>query len=504
MVSFGKTSLLLRLAIRNPYNIEIKAAMRLKAPLPDKFKQFGEWYDLVSEKAELADVRYGVKGFVVFRPNLMHIIREIYEALERHLIASGHRAMLFPLLIPYKNLLVEKEHVKGFENQVFSVEKAGGEELEERLFIRPTSETAIYPMYALWIRSYRDLPFKGFQSCAVYRHETKATRPLFRGREFLWVESHDVFAKKEEAEAQLKEDMEITRKTFEEFGLPFLPIEREPFDRFPGAERSLAYDVILPDRQVLQSATTHLLGRRFTAPFGVSFLSAEGQKVVPESTCFGPGVSRIAALIVSVHGDEYGLVLPFKAAIVQVVVVPIRNEPALVDYAGVVAEKLAQAGYKVRVDDGTETAGEKFYRWEMLGTPVRIEIGPREAESKVLTVTRRDQRKRENVAEDALVPRLASLEKEILADLSKKAWAWLDSNIQDASSKEDVLSKARGGGGFIKFTFCGGEGCARDIKAQTGGYEVRGRRVDVDEKHAESCTWCGTKGIELAYLAKAY
>ena len=163
------------------------------------------------------------------------------------------------------------------------------------LFIRPTSETAIYPMYALWIRSYRDLPFKAFQSCAVYRHETKATRPLFRGREFLWVESHDVFARKEEAEAQLKEDMEITRKTFEEFALPFLPIEREPFDRFPGAERSLAYDVILPDKQVLQSATTHLLGKRFTAPFEVSFLSAEGQKVVPESTCFGPGVSRIAA-----------------------------------------------------------------------------------------------------------------------------------------------------------------------------------------------------------------
>ncbi len=300
-----------------------------KAPLPDKFKQFGEWYDLVSEKAELADVRYGVKGFVVFRPNLMHIVRGIYEALERHLIASGHRAMLFPLLIPYKNLLVEKEHVKGFENQVFSVEKAGGEELEERLFIRPTSETAIYPMYALWIRSYRDLPFKAFQSCAVYRHETKATRPLFRGREFLWIESHDVFATKQEAVAQLGEDMDITRKTFEEFALPFLPIEREPFDRFPGAERSLAYDVILPDRQVLQSATTHLLGKRFTAPFGVSFLSAEGQKVVPESTCFGPGVSRIAALIVSVHGDEYGLVLPFNAAIVQVVIIPIRNEPEL-------------------------------------------------------------------------------------------------------------------------------------------------------------------------------
>ncbi len=176
-----------------------------KAPLPDKFQRFGEWYDQVSEKAELADVRYGVKGFVVYRPNLMHIVREIYETLERNLLATGHKVMLFPLLISYKNLLVEKDHVKGFEKEVFFVETEDGSSEEDRLFIRPTSETAIYPMYALWIRSYRDLPFKAFQSCAVYRHETKATRPLFRGREFLWIESHDVFSSRKEAESQLLE-----------------------------------------------------------------------------------------------------------------------------------------------------------------------------------------------------------------------------------------------------------------------------------------------------------
>jgi prolyl-tRNA synthetase len=476
----------------------------MKAPLPDKFKQFGEWYDLVSEKAELADVRYGVKGFVVYRPNLMHIVREIYETLERHLEATGHRAMLFPLLISYKNLLVEKDHVKGFEKEVFFVERSATEALDERLFIRPTSETAIYPMYALWIRSYRDLPFKAFQSCAVYRYETKATRPLFRGREFLWIESHNVFSTREEAESQLAEDLETTKKTFEEFGLPFLPIEREPFDRFPGAERSLAYDVPLPDKHVLQSATTHLLGQRFTKPFGVTFLSPKGEKVVPESTCFGPGVSRIAALVVSVHGDEYGLVLPFKAASVQVVVVPIRNEPALVEYARNLTAKIRQAGYRTVMDDGAGTAGEKFYHWEMLGSPVRIEVGPREADSKVLTVTRRDTRKRESVEEASLLSRLASLEKELLAELSRRAWEWLNSNIHEASTKDGLLAQTKGTGGLIKFTFCGREECAAEIKAQTGGYEVRGRRADLEENYAASCTWCGTKGTELAYLAKAY
>ena len=198
------------------------------------------------------------------------------------------------------------------------------------------------------------------------------------------------------------------------------------------------------------------------------------------------------------------MVLPFKAAIVQVVIVPIRDEPALLDYSNALASRLASAGYKVKVDGGGETAGEKFYRWEMLGAPVRIEIGPREAESKILTVTRRDLRKRESVPEDSLLPRLAALQKEVLAELSRRAWEWLNSNIQDASSKEDLLAKARAGGGFIRFTFCGREECAREMKAQTGGYEVRGKRVDIEERHAPSCAWCAMKGVELAYLAKAY
>ena len=473
------------------------------APLPDKYKQFGEWYDGVSDKAELADVRYGVKGFVVFRPNLMHIVRAINDTLEGHLIRAGHKPLLFPLLIPHKNLLIEKDHVKGFEDQVFFVERAGGEVLEEKLFIRPTSETAIYPMYALWIRSYRDLPFKAFQTCAVYRHETKATRPLFRGREFLWIESHDVFATREEAEAQVKEDMAITKATFEEFSIPFIPIEREPFDRFPGAERTVAYDVILPDKQVLQSATTHLLGKRFTSPFGVTFLAKTGEKVVPESTCFGPGVSRIAALIVSVHGDEYGLVLPFKTAIVQVVIIPIRNEPELVAYAESVRSMVAAAGYRVKVDDGAETAGEKFYRWEMLGTPARIEIGPREAKAKVLTLTRRDLRARENIPEQGLVDALRALEGKVKEELRSRAWNWLNSNIHDAASKAELLEKTKSGG-FIRFSFCGAQDCASEIKTATGGYEVRGRRVDVQEKFADKCAWCGSKAVELAYLAKAY
>jgi prolyl-tRNA synthetase len=474
-----------------------------KGPLPDKFKNFSEWYDLVLEKAELADSRYGVKGFVVYRPNLMHVVREIYETLERHLIETDHKPMLFPLLIPYKNLMVEKEHVKGFEKHVFLVEKAGEEKLDENLFIRPTSETAIYPMYSLWIRSYRDLPFKAFQSCAVYRYETKATRPLLRGREFLWIESHNAFADRRGAEEQLREDLEITRKTFEEFALPFLPIEREWFDRFPGAERSLAYDSVLPDKQVLQSATTHLLGKRFTEPFQVRYLSKDGKKITPESTCFGPGVSRIAALIIAMHGDEYGLILPFKAAPIQIIIVPIQTKEKLVKYSEEVKKKLKGGGYRVEIDQGNETAGEKFYRWEMRGVPVRVEVGEKEVVSNRLTIFRRDLRKREIIEGIDLLKRLKKLEREIHGELTKRAQQWLDSNIDAAITKKELLEKAKKGG-FIKVPYCGKKDCADEIKTGTGGHEVRGKKLDEDQKPASKCIWCGDDAIEIAYLGKAY
>ena len=179
-----------------------------EAPLPDKTKEFGKWYDEVLARAEMIDIRYGVKGFVVYRPNAMTIVEKVYSWFEGELKKKGHRKMLLPLVIPISNLRREAEHVKGFENQVFIIERAGGEELDEKLVLRPTSETAVYPMMALWIRSYKDLPMKLFQSVAVYRHETKATRPLLRGREFLWIETHDAFRTEEDAMKQIEEDLD--------------------------------------------------------------------------------------------------------------------------------------------------------------------------------------------------------------------------------------------------------------------------------------------------------
>ncbi|MEM2741832.1 MAG: aminoacyl--tRNA ligase-related protein, partial [Nitrososphaeria archaeon] len=240
---------------------------------PDKEKNFSEWYSLILERAELVDIRYNVKGFVVYRPNLMRLINLIRDELERGLIETGHQPVLFPLVIPMSYLRKEEEHITGFEAEVFKIK---GEEGEEDLALRPTSETAFYPMYSLWIHSYRDLPLKLFQTVTVYRKETKATRPLIRGREFLWIEAHDAFSSKEEALTQVSEDIRITRNALEKFGLAFIVVEREEWDKFPGAEKTFAFDCIMPEGKVLQIATTHYLGTKFSVPFEIVFLDKDG------------------------------------------------------------------------------------------------------------------------------------------------------------------------------------------------------------------------------------
>ena len=474
-------------------------------PLPDKEKDLSAWYDEVLKRAELIDVRYGVKGFVVYRPNAMRIVKRIYDMFERELELRGHQPMLLPLVIPMANFRRESEHVKGFEGQVFYITEAGERRLEEKLVVRPTSETAIYPMFSLWIHSYSDLPMKLYQSVAVYRYETKATRPLLRGREFLWIETHDVFADEEGARSQIREDLEVARKVYDELGLAFLVVEREPYDKFPGAENSYAYDALLPNGSVLQIATTHYLGDHFTRAFDVAYVDGDGNRRNPLSTCFGVGISRTLAALIMTHGDRYGLVLPFGLAVHDVVIVPIVQKGAaeeVMEKARRLEADLRAEGFNVRLDDSEDTPGNKFYRWDMLGVPARIEIGRREVEGKYVTLYRRDERTREIVKDEDLRDRLRSLAGEIVENLRRRAWEKLRNSIADAKSREDVERLAKEGR-IIRANFCGREECANEIKERTG-YEVRGRRIDLEEKPSGNCAWCGRPATRVVYLAKAY
>jgi len=481
--------------------------MPVEKSFPDKYKDFGKWYNEIVERAKLVDLRYGVKGFVVYRPTAMHIIERIYEVYERELQATGHEPCLFPVVVPKSAFEKEAAHIKGFGSEVFWVTKAGERELEEPILLRPTSETAMYPLYSLWIRSYKDLPLKLYQSCAVYRYETKATKALLRGREFLWIEAHDVQRTEKEALRQVEEDVEIAEKVlYQELGLPFLHLQREDFDKFPGAVATYAFEVLFPDKRVVQCGTTHYLGTNFSKPFNIKYLDEKGNSRYAYQTCYGPGISRIAAAVISIHGDDYGLVLPFESTPIQVVIVPIpmkKTTEKILAKCRELKEKLEKVGLRTKLDDTEARPGEKFYKWELMGVPVRLEIGPKDLAKGVVTVFRRDTRERMRIKETNVINHVLDLRGKILEVLRERAEKFLKENLFKAKTKNELITLAEKGG-IIQVNYCGNKDCADYIKTETGGFEVRGKRVDIKERPDGPCVWCGGKAKRVVYIAKAY
>lgn len=469
-------------------------------------KDFSEWFTQVITKTDLVDLRYGVQGFVVHRPWAVKIIKRIYEMFERELERTGHEPVLFPLVIPEECFEKEKEHVEGFKPEVFWVTEAGDEKLERRLALRPTSETAFYSMYSLWIQSWRDLPLKLYQSVAVYRYE-KATRPFIRGREFLWIEAHCAFATREEALKQIREDMENTRKVvWEKLAIPFLFLRRPKWDKFAGAEDTFAADTILPDGRVLQISSTHDLGQRFAKVFGITFTREDGSRDYVWQTCYGPGIWRIVAALIAVHGDDKGIVLPFEVAPLQIVVIPIYygdEKEAVIQRCKQVEEELREAGYRVYLDLRERTPGWKFNDWELRGAPIRVEVGKREIEEGYVTVFRRDLRQRMRVKDAELLPTVQRLAADILETLKRRAKEYFDSSIVRALSREEVLTAVKGGR-IVHMPFCGSEECAEDLRVNADNARVRGTEIDHPEGDYGACAWCGRPARYMVYVARAY
>jgi prolyl-tRNA synthetase len=355
-----------------------------------KGQNFGKWYLEVIKKAEILDYRYGVKGFIVYMPEGMLILREIERVFDDELEQAGHKPVMFPVLIPEGALKREAEHIKGFGKEVFWITRAGKRKLEEKLFLRPTSETGMYPLYSLWIRSHKDLPLKLYQAVSVYRYETKMTKPLLRGREFFWIETHTAQKSLKDADNQVKQDMKIFEKIVKDYlGISFLLLKRMDWDKFPGSIESYAYDTLLPDGKILQIGTTHNLGDKFAKAFDIKYMDKNNKKKYVNQTCFGPGLSRIMGAILSTHGDDKGLILPPSIAPLQIVIVPIYTKGKKTDVmkkCGETLGKLVELGYRVHLDDRDQfTPGFKFHEWEMKGVPLRIEIGPEDIKNKKIS-----------------------------------------------------------------------------------------------------------------------
>ena len=464
-----------------------------------KVKDFSKWYSEILAKAEVTDLRYGVKGFVVIRPWGARVIDKMYRIYESALRATGHSPAIFPAVIPEGNFKKEASHVDGFAPDVFWLDEIKG---DDKLALRPTSETAFYDMYKIWIRSYRDLPLKLYQRANVFRNETKATRPLIRSREFHWIESHDVFATKKGAEAQVKDDIVMTEEVMHKiFGVPFLPMRRPAWDKFPGADYTIGSDVIMPDGRVIQQPSTHLISQHFTKAFDVKFVDEKEKEKFPWMTCYGPCMSRMLASVISLHGDDSGLVLPYTIAPLQVVIVPIGD----VD-VGEIRASLLRDYIDVKVDDSDKRPGEKFFYWEMKGVPFRVEVGAREIEKGEVVVFIRDIKEKVSVKIEDLAETIKNLGAEYDERLIAKADEFAAGRIVDCFSKGDV-KKALNSGKVARFSFCScsaeGESCAgyieKDLQAR-----VMGTRGDVSESAKGKCVFCGKKAKVVVYAGKSY
>jgi len=481
------------------------------AILPAK-SDFSEWFTQVvgPEGASLADVRYGVQGFIVHMPYGMRILRRIYELLEEEVELDGHEPVLFPTVIKKENLEKEAEHA-GFAPDVFWVTKAGTEQLEEPVALRPTGETQIYPMFSLWIRSHNQLPMKIYQSRITTFRNEKTTRPFLRGREFMFFETHNAYAKHSDAEHQIKKDMEIMQRVItKKLMIPFYFFRRTQWDKFLGADETFCADTMMPDGKRNQLSSTHDLGTNFAKAYNITFLDAEGKTQFAYQTCFGPGIWRIMAALIAVHGDDQGLALPSVVAPFQVVVVPIfktEEEEALV--LGAIEELEQHIHYRYYVDRSKETPGFKFNEWEMRGAPVRIELGPNDLKHGTVIIKRRFGAKLVVKMKDFA----AALKEELHAndeDLHERAKQYFKDNTREAETLQEIARLINEFRGFIITNWCStakdGEACAAKLKEATQGAYVCGERVDEHQpvKKGAKCAVCGKPATARVYVAKSW
>ncbi|MCE5337383.1 MAG: proline--tRNA ligase [Methanomicrobiaceae archaeon] len=470
--------------------------------LPRK-DDFSQWYNEVLWRAEIMDVRYPVKGLYVWYPHGFAIRKRAYGIL-RDLMDRDHEETMFPLLIPETEFMKEATHIKGFEDEVYWVTHGGKNELDVPLALRPTSETAIYPMYSLWIRSHTDLPLKLYQIVNTFRYETKHTRPLIRLREITsFKEAHTVHATREEAAAQVEVALGLYREFYDSLRVPVIISRRPEWDKFPGADYTIAVDTIMPDGKTLQIGTVHMLGDHFSRTYDITYEDANGERQYAYQTCYGISERSIAAVI-SIHGDDKGLVLPPEVAPIEVAIVPIivgKRRDEVLTAAAALVEDLRNAGFVVRLDDRDMRPGAKYYHWEMRGVPLRIEIGPRDIDANtVVAVTRSGQKI--TLDRRGVVEGVFSVLAEFREGISQAARQAMADRITVVGTLDETAIAVKNGVAVVHW--CGSQECAEKIEAAVDasilGSDIRSDLITVSDG---PCIACGGKGTSTL-VARTY
>ena len=471
-----------------------------------KSEDFSEWYTQVVVKSGMADYA-PVKGCMIFREHSYAIWEKIQEIFNQKIKATGHRNVYFPMFIPESFLKREAEHFQGFVPEVAWVTMGGDSPLEEKLAIRPTSETIMYATYAKWIRSWRDLPIKLNQWNSVVRWETKATRLFLRTREFLWQEGHTAHVTKQEADKEVMQILNEYRDVIESYlAIPVLVGVKTENEKFAGALYTTTLEAMMPDGKALQMGTSHQLGQNFSKVFKIKFLDQDEKESYVWQTSWGFSTRMIGALVM-VHGDDKGLVLPPKIAPIQVVIVPIPYKDA--DSTSILAKaeeaykKLQKQGVLTVLDDRVEyTPGWKFNEWELKGVPIRIEIGPRDVKQKQAILARRDTFEKIAVKEGRIVETVTEMLGKIQENLFNKARKSLEENTTTVKTYAEFKKVLRKKGGFLRACWCSSSECEEKIKEETGA-TIRVVPFKKEKTFAE-CMYCGKKAKEVVYFARAY
>ena len=477
----------------------------LPTEITPQSQDFGRWYIDVVRRAELADYS-PVKGCMVIRPYGYAIWELMQQALDKRFKATGHVNAYFPLFIPESLLMKETEHVEGFAPQVAWVTQGGTEVLEERLVVRPTSETIIGTMYAKWVQSWRDLPILINQWANVVRWE-KVTRLFLRTTEFLWQEGHTAHETAEEAEAETQKMLGVYKDfAHTELAMPVIDGQKTDSEKFAGAERTYSIEALMRDGRALQAGTSHNLGQNFAKVFDIKFQARDKSVQYVYGTSWGVSTRMIGGVIMT-HGDEGGLILPPRIAPYQVVIIPIPRgnwRETVLPRAQAIRDELVARGVRVMLDDrDTQTPGWKYNEWELRGVPLRLEIGPKDIEKSQVMLARRDTREKSPAAMDGLASHVVGMLDSIQEALFARAVAFREEHTTHTDSYDEFKQIMEGRPGFVVSPWCGSAMCEAQIKAETQA-TIRNLPFTGTTAAGKKCLKCDADATAHAWFAKSY
>lgn len=465
-------------------------------------EDFAQWYTDICKKAELVEYT-SVKGCMVIRPYGYAIWENIQKILDGMFKATGHENVCMPMFIPESLLQKEKDHVEGFAPEVAWVTHGGNEKLEDRLCVRPTSETLFCEHYANIIHSYRDLPKLYNQWVSVVRWE-KTTRPFLRSREFLWQEGHTIHATAEEAIEETERMLNTYAQFCEEsLAMPVVKGKKTESDKFAGAVSTYAIEALMHDGKALQAGTSHYFGDGFAKAFGIEYTDKSNQRVNPHQTSWGVTTRLIGAVIMT-HGDNSGLVLPPAIAPIQAVIIPIaQHKEGVLEKANELKTRLENCGCRVKLDDSENSPGWKFAEYEMKGVPVRVEIGPKDIEAGQCVVATRHNGEKTIVPLDKLEETVARKLEEVRDGLYQKALENREKRTYSCVTMDEIVKVLEeNGDGFVKAMWCGEEACEDIVKEKTG---VGSRCIPFEQENlSDTCVCCGKPAKCMVYWGKAY